>query len=106
VDQFHDISLFFSQLDFRIVGTNLLISVSVANGNTDCGAVAAIKPLELEFNISESFFDLFNPFDPTICFHLEWLTIEWTRAVNGRPFLHTLEARVVMTSGKTNAIIK
>jgi hypothetical protein len=93
VDQFHDISLFFSQFDFRIVGTNLLMSVSVTNGNTGCGAVAAIKSLALEFDISEPFFDLFTQMK--ICFHLKCLTIEWTRTVNGQPFLHTLKARVV-----------
>jgi hypothetical protein len=78
--------------------------MSVANGNTGCGAAAAIKPLALQFDICEPFFDLFTQM--TISFHFKWLNIEWTRAVNGHPFLHTLEARVVMTSGKTNAIIK
>jgi hypothetical protein len=80
------------------------MSVSVTNGNTGCGAVAAIKPLALQFDICEPFFDLFTQM--TISFYFKSLTIEWTRVVNERPFLHTLKARVVMTSRKTNAIIK
>jgi hypothetical protein len=34
------------------------MSVSVTNCNTGCGAVAAIKPLALQFDICEPFFYL------------------------------------------------
>jgi hypothetical protein len=48
---------------------NNLVLNHCSHGNTGCGAVAAIKPLALQFDIYEPFFDLFTQM--MISFHFK-----------------------------------